>query len=86
MFTPEFILAERGEYVLIANHNLESTESIELSIKYNKARIAFAAQHLPHQLNQCRIIYDARGQSVSETAINKITAELSPICKIEFKI
>lgn len=32
MFTPEFVNEERGEFLLVANHCLESRESIQLSI------------------------------------------------------
>lgn len=85
MFTPEFVNNERGEYVLVANHALESAEAVDLSIQYNKARIAFAAKHLPRHFRQCRLIYDIRGQSVSEAVIGKVKETLGAICTLEFK-
>lgn len=85
MFTPELINQERGEYILVANHNLENTEAICMSIQYNKARIAFGSGHLPQESRKCRLIYDIRGQSVSEDAIENITEALSSICVLEFK-
>lgn len=47
MFTPEFINEERGEFLLVANHCLESRESIQLSIAFNLARISYGLSHLP---------------------------------------
>ncbi len=85
MFTPEFSSLEKGEYVLVANHNLESPESVELSIKFNKARIAYAAQNLPPKIQKCRLIYDIRGQNVTQLAVNDVTESLSAICEMEFK-
>ena len=41
MFTPEFVNEERGEFLLVANHSLESSESIQLSIAFNLARISY---------------------------------------------
>lgn len=85
MFTPEFIIEDRGEYILVANHNLESTESVQASIKYNKARIAFGTTQLPAQIQNCRLIFDIRGQAVSEATINSINQALAGICNLEFK-
>ena len=85
MFTPEFINDSKGEYVFIASHSLENQDAIELSIRYNKARIAFGSKHLPQQIKSCRIIYDIRGQSVSDIAIQKVTEALDAACIVEFK-
>ena len=85
MFTPEFSNPEFGEYILVANHNLESSERVEFSIKYNKSRIEFGKQHLPSNIHNCRLIYDIRGQSISQTSIDMITSALKNYCQIEFK-
>ncbi|MFZ6876432.1 hypothetical protein ACO0LF_30640 [Undibacterium sp. Di27W] len=85
MFTPEFTIHEKNEYVLVASHSLENPEAIRLSLQYNKARIAFAHQHLPAHMNACRIIYDVRGQSVSAKTLDAITESLAAICTVEFK-
>lgn len=85
MFTPELINQELGEYILVANHNLENTEAISMSIQYNRARIAFGSGHLPDEFTKCRLIYDIRGQTVSENTIRNIIEALSPICVLEFK-
>jgi hypothetical protein len=85
MFTPEFINDTKGEYVFVASHSLESKDAIELSIRYNKARIAFGSKHLPSHIKSCRIIYDIRGQSVADPVINKVTEALGSVCSLEFK-
>ncbi len=85
MFTPEFINVDQDEFVLVASHNLESVESVQNSIKYNKARIAFGIAHLPSQVKKCRLIYDIRGQVVSEATINSVKRALEGSCNLEFK-
>ena len=85
MFTPEFINDSKGEYVFVASHSLESQDAIELSVRYNKARIVFGSKHLPQHIKSCRIIYDIRGQSVTDLAIKKITDTLGAVCILEFK-
>ncbi|MBD3586427.1 hypothetical protein HHX48_11820 [Salinimonas sp. HHU 13199] len=85
MFTPEFVSEERGEYTLVANHSLENAEAIELSIAYNRARIEFGVSQLPAHLQRCRLIYDIRGQVVSESVISQIREALSHACALEFK-
>ena len=85
MFTPEFVSEEQGEFIFVANHNLEIIESVQFSIKYNKARIAFGATHLPAQIKNCRLIYDIRGQVVSAATINSIKQALEGNCNLEFK-
>ena len=85
MFTPEFINVDQEEFVLVANHNLGSIESVRYSINFNKARIAFATIHLPAQIQNCRLIYDIRGQVVSEATINSLKRALEDSCNLEFK-
>lgn len=85
MFTPEFVIDQKGEYVLVANHSLETRDAVEQSIRYNKARIAFGSKHLPQDIKFCRVVYDIRGQSVSNLAINAVTEALDAVCTLEFK-
>ncbi len=85
MFTPEFTLDNKGEVVLIANHSLESDEAIELSIAYNKARIAYGLKHIPSHLRVFRLVYDIREQSISEHTITKVTEALNETCDLVFK-
>ncbi len=85
MFTPEFVSEERGEYVLVANHSLENAEAIELSIAYNRGRIAYGASQLPAHIQTCRLVYDIRGQVVSDSVINQIRQALGHDCTLEFK-
>lgn len=85
MFTPEFISDSKGEYVFVASHSLENQEAVELSVRYNKARIAFGSKHLPQHIKSCRIVYDIRGQSVPDLTIKNITEALGAVCTLEFK-
>jgi hypothetical protein len=85
VFTPEFVNQELGEYVLVANHSLESHESASLSAAFNLARINSGQQHLPASIRRCRVIYDIRGQTVPESHIELVRSQLSLVCSLEFK-
>jgi len=85
LFVPEFVLEDRGEFVFVANHNLESPETILLSVKYNAARIAFGKTQLPPHIQSCRMIYDIRGQVVSQEVIESVREALEGNCSLEFK-
>lgn len=84
MFTPEFLIEDRGEFVLVASHNLESDEAVLLSVSYNKARVAYGLTHAPSQM-KCRLVYDIRGQNVSDIALAQVNAVLKGQCNLEFK-
>jgi hypothetical protein len=84
MFTPEFINSDIGAFILVANHSLESDEATRNSISYNKTRIAYGRKHLPAQVKSCRLIYDIRGQTISETNIDKVKQALESLCSLEF--
>jgi hypothetical protein len=71
---------------LIANHKIESNEQLELSIQYNKSRIIYGKSQLPSHFNICRLIYDLRGQNVTDNFKYKIIDELSDLAVLEFKI
>ncbi len=85
MFTPEFVIDASGEFVLVANHNLESTEAAQLSIQYNQARLAFGLTQLPANLRKCRLVYDIRGQEVADAVLAQIRQVLGSSCTVEFK-
>ena len=72
MFTPELSNEERGEFVLVANHDLQSAEGLRLSIAYNQARVRFGYAHVPPSLHRCVIVYDIRGQRVPESHIEEL--------------
>jgi len=84
MFTPEFSSAERGEFVLVANHALGSPEQVANSIAYNKARIAFGRSNVPASLQNCRVVYDIRGQVVAEQVLERIRDQLAGVA-VEFR-
>lgn len=85
MFTPEFVRTELGEFVLVASHSLESTEAARLSVEYNRARILYGRPHLPSGSWKCRLVYDVRGQSVSELTIDEVRTQLRDVATVEFK-
>ncbi|TLU70197.1 hypothetical protein FFB58_04010 [Enterobacter sp. MF024] len=85
MFTPEFISEDGGEFVLVANHCLASPESIKLSIAYNTARISYGRSQLPPHIQTCRVVYDTRGQSISEQVLAQIRQALEQVAIVEFK-
>lgn len=85
MFTPEFINEECGEFILVANHSLASQESIKLSIAYNLARISWGLTQLPPYIRTCRIVYDIRGQSISDQVQAQIRQALEHVAITDFK-
>ncbi|EGI6329892.1 hypothetical protein ABM36_004260 [Salmonella enterica subsp. enterica serovar Adelaide] len=85
MFTPELINEDRGEFLLVANHDLASPESIRLSIAYNIARIGWGLSHLPPHIRTCRVVYDIRGQSIPDQVQAQVRQALGQIAIVEFK-
>lgn len=83
MFTPEFIKADTGNYVLVANHFVETDKSLELSIAFNRARIEYAKAHLPKSVDKCTLIYDIRGQKVAPRAIEKLRSAFHDIFELK---
>lgn len=84
MFIPEFLSEERGEFLLIANHSLESPESVKLSIAFIIARISYGLSQLPSHIQTCRVIYDIRGQSISDPIISQVSRALEQVAIVEF--
>lgn len=85
MFTPEFINEEQGEFLLVASHSLLSAESIRLSIAYNIARISYGLSQVPSYIQTCRLVYDIRGQSISELVLDQIKQAFEQLAIVEFK-
>lgn len=85
MFTPEFVVPHRGEFVLVANHSLESDEAVRLSIEFVLARIAYGATQLPPEIRVCRVVYDIRGQRVVDAAISSIEKAVEALAQMEFR-
>lgn len=85
MITPEFVREKHGEFILVANHNLETEENVARSIDYNLARIINVRRHLSTALSRCRLIYDIRGHAPWSGALERIEITLADICTIEVK-
>lgn len=84
MFTPEFINDARREVVLVANHSLESDEAVQMSVKFNEARVKFGRHHLPAGDWTIRLIYDVRGQSIADVRLDQVSKTLSGLATVEF--
>lgn len=84
MFTPELFSSEHGEFVLVANHSLETTVAVALSIEYNKARIAFGLSQVPKAASRCRLVYDVRGQQLADSVLDVVRTALGGLCNLEF--
>ena len=85
MFTPELVNEGTGEYVLVANHALETGEAVELSIAFNRCRIEHAKRHLPPHVRRCHLVYDIRGQRVPEEIAARLRQEFDAICQFRIK-
>lgn len=64
MFTPEFTRGDGQEYVLVANHYVETPDALALSIAFTRARIAFGRSQVPVPNAMFVVHYDVRGQRV----------------------
>jgi len=84
MFTPEFVNEKTGEFVLVANHNLESAEAVQLSIDYNNARITYGLSQLPPHIRHCRVLYDVRFQAFPDSVLDQISHALKERATVEF--
>ncbi|MFT3802663.1 MAG: hypothetical protein QM766_15770 [Burkholderiaceae bacterium] len=85
MFTPEFVIEEKGEFLLVANHALGTAEQVALSVAYNLARVEFGRSHIPASIAQCRVIYDIRGQDVPPSTRDAIVRRLAEVADVEFR-
>ncbi len=86
MITPEFIQEDRGEFVLVASHSVETETALAMSIMFNTARIAYCRQHLPAHLKNCVLIYDLRGQNVSESIRQSLDTAFSGQCELRIML
>ena len=85
LFTPELSSDERGEFVLIANHAIETPEALERSIQYNLARIQFGMAQLPAHYTKCILVYDLRGQTVSDAHIQRLERAFEHLHELRVK-
>jgi hypothetical protein len=85
MFTPEFFRNEPAEYVLVANHYVETEAAIALSTAYNRARIAAGKQHVPNRAGKFIVIYDVRGQSVGDDLELRLEEDLGDLAEIRVR-
>lgn len=85
MFTPEFVLPDRGECILVASHSLETDEAVQLSIDFVLARITFGKRHLPPDMHTFRVVYDIRGQQLADAVIHSVAAALGSVTQLQFK-
>lgn len=84
--TPEFISSSGLELVLISNHNFTPNNSFEMSVAFNRARIAHARKHFPDPNAKCTLVYDLRGQVVSEVSRQRLRNEFKGLCELKLDI
>jgi hypothetical protein len=65
--TPDRYVEAQKLAVHIVNHNFESTENVERTVRFLRARVRHHAPHLPEDSSQL-VHYDARGQSLTDSA------------------
>jgi hypothetical protein len=85
MFTPEFFRDEPAEYILVANHYVETEEAIALSTAFIRARIAYGRQHVPNEAGKFVVVYDVRGQLVADDFEQRCEEELGNLATIRVK-
>jgi hypothetical protein len=79
MFTPEAVNEEEGTFTLVANHALEDPRARQLSVDYNLARIRYGLTQLPPRVDKCIVVYDIRGQRVSDDVIASLRRSFAHI-------
>jgi len=80
--TPDLINDDEGTFTLVSNHFVGTTSGLEMSIAFNKARLAFIRAHLPKSLTRCILFYDIRGQAVSNARLDEIRNAF-PACDVQ---
>jgi hypothetical protein len=86
MFTPEFSANSGDEFTLVSNHNFAPYSSLEMSIAFNRARIAHARKHFPNPNAKCMLVYDLRGQVISEFSRSLLRNEFAGLCELKLDI
>ncbi|CAJ0705439.1 hypothetical protein [Ralstonia wenshanensis] len=81
MFTPEFTKGDGQEYVLVANHYVETPDALALSIAFTRARIAFGRSQVPVPDAVFAVHYDVRGQKVASNIEEQLKLALSDVAK-----
>jgi hypothetical protein len=79
MFTPEMMNEEDGTFFLMANHAIEDPKARQLSVDYNLARIKYGSTQLATHINKCILVYDLRGQRVTEDLISSLRSSFAHI-------
>jgi hypothetical protein len=85
-FIPEFTSNSGDEFVLISNHNFVPNNGFEMSVAFNRARVAHARRHFPDPNAKCMLVYDLRGQVVSEFSRNLLRSEFAGLCELKLDI
>ena len=85
MFTPEFSTADATEHTLIANHYVETQVALNLSVAYVRARVLFGRQHVPLPAARFVVVYDVRGQKVTDDLEGCLHQALGDVAEIRVK-
>ncbi len=85
MFTPEFSANDATEYVLVANHYIETEEALQLSLAFVRARVRFGRQHIPSPTARFVAYYDVRGQNIGDDLEACLTTALQDVAAVRVR-
>lgn len=85
-FIPEFTSDSGDEFVLISNHNFVPNNGFEMSVAFNRARVAHARKHFPSPNAKCMLVYDLRGQVVSDVSREQLRNAFTGLCELKLDI
>jgi hypothetical protein len=86
MFTPEFTKNDGQEYILVANHYVETADALALSIAFNRARIAFGRSQVPAPNAMFSVHYDVRGQKVANNIEEQLKLALKDVAATSVRL
>ena len=84
-FTPELSNVDQEQIILISNHDLSTFEATELSIAYNRARIAHGLRHLPKGSWKWTLFYDVLGQRLPTSHLDEVQQAFGPDVEVVFR-
>jgi hypothetical protein len=76
--TPEFYNREKNSAVHVFNHCLIGEENVSRAIKFAIGRIEWYKSYLPQGCTH-EVVFDDRGQDISDSIRDKISADLSKL-------
>jgi len=81
--TPDIYVKEQKLAVHAVNHNLESDENVERTLRFLRARMRHHSPHLPQGSSQL-VHYDDRGQSLTDGRRTALIVQLGENVQVRF--